>query len=166
MTNSSTSSNSANSSEACSNLSTSCMENETCFEYFYYCSVKCPVGETNSSTLNSEIEAFCLLNCLWRYRNESTYLESYFNCMINGSGLEIIYEYCFNYWDNCTNSTACLATFTSCNTTECYQNNTLAEETFECYQEEVNKENGITNLLRGKWIVLGSLLIIFLVFFE
>ena len=52
------------------------------------------------------------------------------------------------------------------NTTECNQNNTLAEETFECYQEEVNKENGITNLLRGKWIVLGSLLIIFLVFFE
>ena len=161
----STVTNSSNSSD-CSNLSKSCMKNETCFEYFFYCSVKCPVGTTNISGLDQDIEKYCLLNCLWRYRDESTYLENYLNCMFNGTSLEIIYEDCFSYWDTCTNSTECLATFMSCNTTECYQNNTVAEETYECYQEEVDNENGAVNFLRGKWAFFGSLIIIFIVFFE
>ena len=140
-TNSVKSSNSSNSSDACSNLSNTCMQNETCFEYFYYCTVECPVGTTEISTLNSEIEAYCLLNCFWRYRKESTILKSYLNCLIDGTSLEILYEDCFTFWDTCTNSTECLATFTSCNTTECYQNNTIAEETYECYQLEEDISN-------------------------
>ena len=150
----------------CSNLSSSCLKNETCFDYLYYCSVKCPAGKTNSTTLNDEIETYCLLNCLWRYRNASTILESYLNCLMNGTNLTILYEYCFDYWDTCTNTTACLATFISCNTTECYQNNTVAEETYECYVEEENSENGVANILSGKWTVFGTLIMIYFVFIE
>lgn len=131
------------SNSSCTNLSTNCMRNQTCFEYLYYCSILCPAGQTTNSTLNEEIESYCLLNCLWRNRNVSTLLESYLECLINGSSLEILYEDCFNYWDTCTNSTECLVTFTDCDSAECYQENTVAEETYECFEEAESNEDDL-----------------------
>ena len=122
----------------CTSLLQTCKANETCSDYYIYCLSESVASRTNDSSLNLKLNMYHLYNCMWRYRSNSSLVESYIDCVVQNMSMTVVYEYCFSYWDNCTNSTECFATFTNCTTESCYANNTIAESTYECELEYAN----------------------------